>query len=92
MMKLRTVAPVQAPISRIRLDLKQRDHKDGAVWNAQKPVKVVVVEEGDERYILRTFADGEEKREPIIKLPRKRRYPPRPYWHWDFNKERKKGF
>jgi hypothetical protein len=58
----------------------------------KKPVKVVIVEEGEERYILRTFADGEEKREPIVKLPRKKRYPPRPYWHWDLNKERKKGF
>jgi hypothetical protein len=58
----------------------------------KKPISVVVIEKGDERYILKTFADGSEEREPVVKLPRKKRYPPRPYWHWDLNKGRKKGF
>jgi hypothetical protein len=59
---------------------------------AKKPKSIVVVVEGDERYILKTFSDGSEEREPVVKLPRKKRYPPRPYWHWNFNKGRKKGF
>ena len=59
---------------------------------AKKPKSIVVVEEGDERYILKTFSDGSEEREPVVKLPRKKRYPARPYWHWDLNKGRKKGF
>ena len=57
----------------------------------RKPVKVVIVEDGDERYLVRTFAGGEETREPIVKMPRKKRYPPRPYRHWDLSKGRKKG-
>jgi hypothetical protein len=57
-----------------------------------KPIKIEIVEEGDERFILKVFSDGSEKREPIVKLVRKKRYPPRPYWHWDLNKGRKKGF
>jgi hypothetical protein len=56
----------------------------------KKPIRVVIVEEGNERYMVRTFADGEEIREPVVKMPRKKRYPPRPYWHWDLSKN--KGF
>ena len=58
----------------------------------QKPISVVVVEEGEKRYLVKTFADGREERELIVRLARKKRYPPRPYWHWDLNKGRKKGF
>jgi hypothetical protein len=57
-----------------------------------KSIKIEIVQEGDERFILKVFADGSEKREPIVKLPRRKRYPPRPYWHWDLNKGSKKGF
>lgn len=63
---------------------------EGAV--PKKPTKVIIVQEGEDRFIVKTFADGSEKREPVVKLPRKKRYPPRPYWHWDLNKGRKKGF
>jgi hypothetical protein len=47
---------------------------------------------GQERFLVKTFADGSEERSPIVKLPRKKRYPDRPYWHWDLDKGRKKGF
>jgi hypothetical protein len=57
----------------------------------KNPIKIEVVQKGEERYILKSFADGSEDREPIVKLARKKRYPPRPYWHWDLNKGRKKG-
>jgi hypothetical protein len=53
-------------------------------------VKVEIVQAGDERFIVKTFADGSEQREPVVKLPRKKRYPPRPYWQWDLSKGRKK--
>ena len=48
----------------------------------KRPVNVSIVEERGERVIVRRFADGSEEREPIVKLPRRKRYPPRPYWHW----------
>jgi hypothetical protein len=59
---------------------------------AKKPKSIVVVDEGDERFIVKTFSDGSVEREPVVTLPRKKRYPPRPYWHWNLNKGRKKGF
>jgi len=44
---------------------------------AKTPTKIEVMQEGDERFLLMTFADGSEVRKPIVKLPRK---PPRfPY-------------
>jgi hypothetical protein len=40
----------------------------------KNPINVEVLQEGDERVLLQTFADGSEERKPIVKLPRK---PPR---------------
>jgi hypothetical protein len=51
---------------------------------SRKPIKIEIVEEADGRFIVRTFADGAVEREPIVRLPRKKRYPPRPYWEWKF--------
>jgi hypothetical protein len=48
----------------------------------RKPVRIEIAEEPDGRFLVRTFADGTQEREPIVDLPRKKRYPPRPYWHW----------
>jgi hypothetical protein len=57
---------------------------------AKTPTKIEVMQEGDERFLLMTFADGSEVRKPIVKLPRK---PPRfPYRRVTFDKSRKKGF
>ena len=58
----------------------------------KKPVSIEVVQEGDERFLVKTYENGETVRELIVKLPRKKRYPDRPYWHWNFDKTRKKGF
>ena len=56
----------------------------------KEPVSVEVVQEGDERFIVRTFADGTMDRLPVIKLPRKSsRFP---YRSWTLDKSRKKGF
>jgi hypothetical protein len=59
---------------------------------SKEPVSIEIVQEGDQRFLLKSFANGEKIREPIVKLPRKKRYPDRPYWNWDFNKGKKKGF
>lgn len=56
----------------------------------KNPIKIEVVQEGDERFLVKTFADGSEERRPIVKLPRK---PPRfSYRNVTFDKSRKKGF
>jgi hypothetical protein len=56
----------------------------------KKPTKIEIFQKGDERFMLKSLADGTEERVPIVKLPRKTRYPPRTYRKWDFSK--KKGF
>ena len=58
----------------------------------KKPVSIEVVQEGDERFLVKTYANGETVRESIVKGPRRKRYPDRPYWHWTFDKTKKKGF
>ena len=58
---------------------------------SNKPVKIEVIQAGQERYLLKVFADGSEQRDPILKSQRKKRYPDRPYWHWNFDKIKKKG-
>lgn len=56
----------------------------------KEPVQIEVVQEGDERFIVKSFADVSVERVPIVKLPRK---PPRwPYRKVSFDKSRKKGF
>ena len=56
----------------------------------KKTIKIEIIQEGGERFVFRTFADGTEERLPIVKLPRK---PPRyPYRTVTLDKSRKKGF
>lgn len=57
----------------------------------RKRVKVEIVDEPEGRFIITTYADGGVEREPIVKLPRKPRYPPRPYWQWKLDRTKKKG-
>ncbi|MET3843774.1 hypothetical protein [Bradyrhizobium sp. OAE829] len=62
---------------------------------AKTPLSIEIVQEGEERFIVKTFADGSQQRLPIVKLPRKKRYPDRPYWTWkfdNFDKSTKKRF
>jgi hypothetical protein len=42
---------------------------------ARNPAKIEIIEEGEERFMVKTFADGTEERTPIVKLLRKKRYP-----------------
>ena len=53
----------------------------------KRSIKVEVVETADGRFIVRTYGDGTVEREPVVRLPRKTRYPPRPYWEWKFDRE-----
>jgi hypothetical protein len=53
----------------------------------KKPTKVEIVEEANGRFLVKTYAGGDEEREPVVKQPRKRRYPDRPYWVWKFEKK-----
>jgi hypothetical protein len=61
-----------------------------SVTKPEKPVQIEIVQEGDERFLVKSFADGHEERTPILKLPRK---PPRyRYRKVTLDKSRKKGF
>jgi len=54
---------------------------------SKKPIKIEIVEETNGRFIVKTYADGTEKRSPIVKQPRRKRYPDRPYWVWQFDEK-----
>jgi len=55
---------------------------------ARKCVKREVVDEPEGRFIVTTYDDGEVERKEVVKLARKKRYPPRPYWHWKLDRAR----
>jgi hypothetical protein len=59
-----------------------------------KPIKVEVVEEGGERFLLKVYADGRQERVPIasiVKAPRKeRRLSAKIAWYWDLTTGRRK--
>jgi hypothetical protein len=56
----------------------------------KEPVSIEVIQEGDERFVVKTFADGTVERVAVVKLPRK---PPRyPYGKVSLDRSRKKGF
>jgi hypothetical protein len=61
------------------------------VMTKKPPISIEIVQDGETRFLIKTFSGGETVREPIVKLPRKRRYPDRPYWTWKFDKSTKKG-
>lgn len=52
----------------------------------RKCIKREVVEEPEGRFILTTYDDGETERTQVIKHRRRKRYPPRPYWNWNFDR------
>jgi hypothetical protein len=54
---------------------------------SKTPIKVEIVEETAGRLLVKTYADGTEERNAIVKQPRKKRYPDRPYWIWKFDKD-----
>jgi hypothetical protein len=58
---------------------------------AKKPVALEVIEEGDERFLVKTFEDGSEERKGIVKKPRKKR-PRRIDWSRKYSSGLKRGF
>jgi hypothetical protein len=57
---------------------------------AKRPVRIEIFQKGDQRVLLKEYADGTEELVPIVKLPRK---PPRyGYRSMTFDRSRKKGF
>ena len=52
-----------------------------------KPIKLEIIENASGRFLIKTYADGTEERQAIVKQPRKKRYPERPYWVWKFEKD-----
>jgi len=57
---------------------------------AKKQVSVEVIEEGDERFLLKTYADGTTERVPIVKGPPKpKRLSNKIAWYRDLRTGRK---
>jgi hypothetical protein len=57
----------------------------------KKRTAIEVIEQGDERILLKTFDDGSEERRPIVKEPRKKR-PRRIDWSRKLSTGLKRGF
>jgi hypothetical protein len=57
----------------------------------KKIVTVEVVEEGDDSFLSKVYADGSEERQLIVKLPRKKR-PERIDWSRKLSTGLKRGF
>jgi hypothetical protein len=58
----------------------------------KKPIKIEVIEEGDERFLLKIFSDGSEERRPIVKLSRRMRPRPKVDWSRKLSTGLKRGF
>ena len=58
---------------------------------SKKPLKVEVIQERDERVLLKIYDDGTEERTPIVKM-QKMRKSSRPYWYWELGTGRRKFF
>ena len=54
----------------------------------QEAGKVEVAEETAGGFLAKKYADATEKRDGIVKQPRKKRYSHRRYWVWKFDDER----
>jgi hypothetical protein len=53
--------------------------------------RIEVAQEGDERFLIKTFTDGSEERQPIVKLPRKKRCRPKADWSRKLSSGLKRG-
>jgi hypothetical protein len=60
---------------------------------AKRLVAVEVIEEGDERFLLKVYADGSKERKPIVKEEkRKNRLSSKVAWYWDLRTGRRKFY
>jgi hypothetical protein len=56
-------------------------------------VKVEIVEEGDDRFLVQVFADGSEVRLPIVEQStKKKRTSAKIAWYWDLKTGRRRFF
>lgn len=56
-------------------------------------MKVEIVDEDDDRFLLQVFSDGSEKRLPIVEEPtRKKRLSAKIAWYWDLKTGRRKFY
>lgn len=59
---------------------------------SKKIIRVEIIEEGEERALLKVYGDGTEERTPIVRERKKPRATSRPYWYWDLATGRQKFF
>ena len=57
----------------------------------KKQIKIEIIQNGEERFLAKTFSDGSKELFLIVKQPPKKR-PPGRYRYTDMNKGRKKRF
>lgn len=55
-------------------------------------IRVEVVQDGEERVLVKTDDDGVRERTPIVLGTREKRSKLRPYWYWDLASGRRKFF
>jgi hypothetical protein len=59
----------------------------------KKPIKVEVIEKGDERFLVKVYADGREERKLIVKgEKRKKRLSSKVAWYWELRTGRRKFY
>jgi hypothetical protein len=60
---------------------------------SKKPIQIEVVEEGDERFLVKTYADGSIERLPIVQQPpSQKRMSAKIAWYWDMKIGRRKFY
>ena len=66
---------------------------DRSTGMSKKPIQIEVVEEADERFLVRTYADGSKERLPIVQQPpRQKRMSAKIVWYWDMKTGRRKFY
>jgi hypothetical protein len=55
------------------------------------PIKVEIIEEGDQRVLLKIYDDGREERTRVVQVTKKKARL-RPYWYWALGTGRRKFF
>ena len=58
----------------------------------KQPTSVEIIEQGDERFLLKTYADGKEERVPIVAEPRKKLLSSKIAWYRDLKTGRRKFY
>ncbi|HEY6579391.1 MAG TPA: hypothetical protein VIY09_08710 [Rhizomicrobium sp.] len=59
---------------------------------SKKLIKVEIVQQGDERVLLKVYDDATEERTPVVSGGKKNRERQRPYWYWSLRSGQRKFF